>query len=75
MSDEYERLITLDPHNQRHMRAMGSHLLPRWFGSYEELELQALRTAARTQDIWGAGGYTWVQFDAIALDDRGLCPR
>ncbi|WP_299894697.1 hypothetical protein [uncultured Ruegeria sp.] len=74
VSDEYERLITLDPHNQRHMRAMGSHLLPRWFGSYEELELQALRTAARTQDIWGAGGYTWVQFDAIALDDEA-CAR
>ncbi|WP_425078591.1 hypothetical protein [Ruegeria denitrificans] len=74
VSDEYERLITLDPRNQRHMRAMGSHLLPRWFGSYEELELQALRTAARTQDIWGAGGYSWVQFDAIALDEEA-CAR
>ncbi|WP_050602813.1 hypothetical protein [Ruegeria sp. 6PALISEP08] len=74
VSDEYERLITLDPRNQRHMRAMGSHLLPRWFGSYEELELQALRTAARTQDVWGAGGYTWVQFDAIALDEEA-CAR
>jgi len=70
VADEYERLITLDPHNQRHMRAMGTHLLPRWFGSYEELEVQALRNAARTHDIWGAGGYTWVQFDAIALDDE-----
>jgi len=69
VADEYERLITLDPHNQRHMRAMGSHLLPRWFGSYQELEVQALRNAARTQHIWGAGGYTWVQFDAIALDE------
>ncbi|WP_254437968.1 hypothetical protein [Ruegeria arenilitoris] len=74
VADEYERLISLDPHNQRHMRAMGSHLLPRWFGSYEELEVQALRNAARTQDIWGAGGYTWVQFDAIALDEEA-CAR
>ncbi|WP_298933139.1 hypothetical protein [uncultured Ruegeria sp.] len=74
VADEYERLITLDPQNQRHMRAMGSHLLPRWFGSYEELEVQALRNAARTQSIWGAGGYTWVQFDAIALDDEA-CAR
>ncbi|WP_209504496.1 MULTISPECIES: hypothetical protein [unclassified Ruegeria] len=70
VADEYERLITLDPRNQRHMRAMGSHLLPRWFGSYAELELQALRNAVRTQDVWGAGGYTWVQFDAIALDEE-----
>jgi hypothetical protein len=74
VADEYERLITLDPHNQRHMRSMGTHLLPRWFGSYEELEVQALRNAARTQDVWGAGGYTWVQFDAIALDEEA-CAR
>jgi len=65
---KYEHLIRLDPRNHRHMRAMGTHLLPRWFGSYEELELQALRTAANTRQIWGAGGYAWVQFDAIALD-------
>lgn len=74
VADEYERLITLDPHNQRHMRAMGTHLLPRYFGSYDELEVQALRNAARTQEIWGAGGYTWVQFDAIALDEEA-CAR
>ncbi len=74
VADQYEQLITLDPHNQRHMRAMGTHLLPRWFGSYEELEVQALRNAARTHDLWGAGGYTWVQFDAIALDDEA-CAR
>ncbi|UWR01829.1 hypothetical protein K3740_12215 [Ruegeria conchae] len=74
VADKYEHLITLDIQNHRHMRAMGSHLLPRWFGSYEELEVQALRNAARTQKTWGAGGYTWVQFDAIALDDEA-CAR
>lgn len=74
VADEYERLIKLDPMNHRHLRAMGTHLLPRWFGSYGELEVQALRMAAQTQDIWGAGGYTWVQFDAIALDDEA-CAR
>jgi hypothetical protein len=49
-------------------------MLPRWFGSYDELELEARRTAARTQDIWGAGGYTWVYFDAIAIDETA-CAR
>ena len=29
----------------------------------------ARRMASRSQAIWGAGGYTWVMLDAIALDD------
>lgn len=73
-ADKFETLISLDPHNHRHMRVMGAHLLPRFFGSYEKLENQALRIAASTQAIWGAGGYTWVQFDAIAQDDEA-CAR
>lgn len=69
IADEYATLIDLDPLNYRAMRAMGNHLLPRWFGTYPELELEARRTAARTEKIWGAGAYTWVQFDAIVLDE------
>tara|TARA_R110002049_G_scaffold23545_2_gene83222 strand:- start:33237 stop:34529 length:1293 start_codon:yes stop_codon:yes gene_type:complete len=69
VADRYETLIDLNPANPRPMRAMGNHLLPRWYGSYAELELEARRTASRTQATWGAGGYTWVQFDAISCDD------
>lgn len=68
VADDYEDLIDLDPGNPRHMRGLGNHLLPRWFGSYEQLELEARRTAARTGDIWGAGAYTWVYLDALAVD-------
>ncbi len=70
VADRYEALIDLNPSNPRSMRAMGNFLLPRWGGNYAGLELEARRTAARTQQIWGAGGYTWVMFDAIACDDR-----
>ncbi|MBE1284911.1 MAG: hypothetical protein GJ676_16485 [Rhodobacteraceae bacterium] len=73
-ADLYEKLIDLDPQNQRHMRALGNHMLPRWFGSYDELELEARRTASRTQNVWGAGGYTWVCFDAITIDEEA-CAR
>ncbi|MFT6674594.1 MAG: hypothetical protein ACJAVM_000777 [Sulfitobacter sp.] len=72
VADRYEKLIDLNPANSRVMRAMGNHLLPRWYGSYDALELEARRTASRTQDTWGAGGYTWVYFDAIFNDD-GAC--
>ena len=70
VADRYEALIDLNPRNTRAMRAMGNHLLPRWYGSYECLELEARRIAARTASIWGAGGYTWVMFDAIGYDDK-----
>ena len=70
IADKYQMLIDLNPNNPRSMRAMGNHLLPRWHGSYPELELEARRTAARTAEIWGTGGYTWVQFDAITGDDE-----
>ena len=69
VADDYEALIDLDPKNPHHMRAMGNHLLPRWFGSLAQLELEARRTASRTIDIWGAGAYTWSYFDAVVIDD------
>lgn len=74
VADLYQQLIDLDPGNHRHMRALGNHMLPRWAGSYAALELEARRTAARTQDLWGAAGYTWVYFDAIA-NDENACAR
>lgn len=69
VADLYEQLIDLNHTNSRPMRALGNHLLPRWYGTYPALELEARRTASRTQKTWGAGGYTWVQFDAISYDD------
>lgn len=68
IADRYETLIDMAPDNPRHMRALGNHMLPCWFGSYADLELEARRTASRTQLLWGAGGYTWVYFDAISND-------
>ncbi len=72
VADDYEDLIDLDPNNAHRMRALGLKLLPRWFGSYDELELQARRTASRTTDLWGAGAYTWVYLDALTEDDKAF---
>ncbi len=38
---------------------------PAAFGSWEMLERQARRTAERTRDLWGAGGYAWVYIGAL----------
>ncbi|MGR3714665.1 MAG: hypothetical protein ACU0A6_16275 [Shimia sp.] len=72
LGTEFEALIALDPTNPRHMRALGNYLLPRWYGDFEQLDLQARRIAARTYDLWGAGAYAWVWFDALLVDPRGL---
>lgn len=69
LTRDFETLIDLDPRNPKHMRTFGSLLSPHRFGSHEQLELQARRTAARSQEAWGAGGYTWVMFDALPQDD------
>jgi hypothetical protein len=72
MADDYEDLIDLDPANPRHMRAFGNHLLPRWFGSYQMLEVEARRVAMMTEDLWGTGGYAWVYLDALSVDPQAL---
>ncbi len=84
-SDDYEDLIDLAPGVAKYMRALGNHMLPRWFGSYERLDHEARRTMERTADVWGSGGYAWTYFDALTVDDeafalldgdlfcRGLC--
>jgi len=74
VADRYEALIDLNPQNTASLRALGSHMLPRWYGSYDALELEARRTAVRLKPHWGAGGYAWVMFDAISVDDEA-CVR
>ncbi len=74
VADRYEALIDLNSKNVAPFRALGTHMLPRWYGSFAALELEARRTAVRTRDEWGAGGYTWVMFDAISVDDEA-CAR
>ncbi|WP_127116190.1 hypothetical protein [Shimia sediminis] len=69
---EFESLINLDPMNPRHMRALGNYLLPRWYGTYQAVDLEARRTAARTYQDWGAGAYAWVWFDALLVDPDGF---
>ncbi len=68
VAQQFETWIDLDPRNGRAYRAFGAQLLPRWNGSYDQLELEARRTAGRMHDVWGAGAYAWTMFDAISSD-------
>lgn len=70
--DTYGRLIKMDPESHRHMRALGRHLAVQLQDKPNMLEVEARRTAAFTQAIWGAGGYAWVYHDALMLDPTAL---
>ncbi|MCA0851000.1 hypothetical protein [Salipiger thiooxidans] len=69
--DDYEDLIDLDPACPEHMRALGRDLRPSRFGNWDRLDHEARRTAGRTADLWGSGGYAWVWFDALASGEAG----
>jgi len=69
IADDYIGLIRLDPLNPRHLRALGTHLAEQGPSGLSALELEARRVAAQVQDHWGAAGYTWVYFDALARSD------
>ncbi|WP_252737794.1 hypothetical protein [Citreicella sp. C3M06] len=71
--DDYEDLIDLDPGCEHHLRALGRDLRPSRFGSWDKLDREARRTAARVADLWGMGGYSWVWFDVLAVGEtRGF---
>ena len=72
LADDYARLIQMDPEGQRHMRAMGRHMLPLLADDPTVLEVEARRIATLTEDVWGSGGYTWVYLDALSTDSRAL---
>jgi hypothetical protein len=69
IADDYIDLIRLDPCNPRHQRALGTHLAEQGTHGLSALELEARRVAALVQDHWGAAGYAWVYFDALAQSD------
>ncbi len=69
IADDYIDLIRLDPGNPRHLRALGTHLVEQGAEGLMALELEARRVASLVQDHWGAAGYTWVYFDALAQSD------
>lgn len=70
--DDYEDLIDLDPKNPRHLWRFGLDLRPARFGDWETLDQQARRTAARTADVWGMGGYVWVYFGVLGVEKAAL---
>ena len=72
LAEDYTRLIGSDPGGQRHMQAMGRHLLPLLTSHPTLLEVEARRIATLTQGRWGSGGYAWVYLDALMTDSRAM---
>ncbi|MFW2542580.1 hypothetical protein ACN2XU_08055 [Primorskyibacter sp. 2E107] len=72
LADDYEDLIEMEPENPDHMRCFGRDLMPGRYGNREVLDRESRRTAIRTADVWGMGGYSWIQMGAIEHDPSAL---
>jgi hypothetical protein len=68
--EDHARLIALDPESAWPLRALGAALLPAQFGSFDAIDREARRLAARP--VTGAAAYAWVWLDALAGDPEGL---
>ncbi|MBD3677360.1 MAG: hypothetical protein HUJ27_03050 [Rhodobacteraceae bacterium] len=67
----YEVWHALDPANVDIYQQHAFHLLPRWGGTYEEVELAARRAAATTNDMMGMGAYALFYGEALS-EEPGL---
>ena len=70
--DDYEDLLGLDPTTPRHFFNFGMHLLPKWFGSYDQLETQARRMTEDFDIIWGNGAYALTYTGALSHDRAAI---
>jgi hypothetical protein len=70
LSRRFDALQALDPYNPEiyHERLM--QLLPRWGGSYEEIEVFARQSATRTADKLGNLMYARINWLALSVEDR-----
>ncbi|MEP2137957.1 MAG: hypothetical protein ABJI41_00515, partial [Erythrobacter sp.] len=69
----YDMWRQLDPGNPMMYQEHGFHLLPRWFGSYQELEMEARKAAAATVGTAiGAAPYAWMLNSLIECEPEAL---
>ena len=69
MEARYSRALAFDPFDIYLPLGHAYQLLPRWHGSYQELEAFASMTAARTADVYGEAMYARIYAHVSEFDD------
>lgn len=68
----YEARVHLDPEDLAPHYAMGRMLLPRWFGTYDQLEFLGRQAVAWTHRRMGAAAYAALYLGALSTDPAPL---
>lgn len=66
--EAFEHALALDPTNWNFCSAFGFHLLPRWYGDYDQLDIAARRHLAATEADAGAAAYAAFYMEALERD-------
>ena len=72
MRESFDIFMTLDPHNWGVMRTHAFHLLPRWGGDYDIIELEARKAMARTDETAGAAAYAAFYLGVLNCDNGAI---
>ena len=72
MRNLYDAWRSADPGNPQIYAEHGFHLLPRWFGDYDELAREAHRAGVAETDRLGAAPYFWLYAHVLECEELAL---
>lgn len=72
LNTAFDDYMALDPYNWDVMADHAFHLLPRWYGDYDQIEVKARTTMARTEKTAGAAAYAAFYLGILGRDEGAI---
>lgn len=72
LDQSFDICMALDPYDWDVMARHAFHLLPRWYGDYDQIEVKARSTMALTQATAGASAYAAFYLGVLSEDEGAI---